>query len=766
MSLLGELQRRNVFKVAVAYAIVGWLLIQVAGTVLPIFEAPRWIIQVFTFLVFLGFPLALLLSWAYELTPEGIKPVQRDRSEQNGKFETRHSFQVLTVGLLLGALLGGGSVWFLNRNSAQRLSVGDLKTQIEQYRQAEEYEAAFASARQLQAMAPNDPELQNIWSAVSIPYDVSTEPAGAHVYRRAYDAVDREWEDLGIAPLENIRLPLGLSRLRFELEGYEPVFRTQLGNPLAAQTVANVALDRTESLPDGMIRVPGWTEDSVAGERTRFDDFFLGRDEVSNREFKAFVDAGGYQQPEFWPQPIVGDDGEIPWAQAMKLFVDRTGRPGPSTWEAGDYPDGQEDYPVAGVSWYEAAAYAKFVRQELPSVYHWRRAFMSGLINGLPWMAPASNLEADSMAPAEEFQGMSWAGAFDMAGNAREWVLNGKGDRRFILGGGWNDPYFVGVDTNFVQPPLDRSATNGFRLAITRDEAGTMARARLPLPDTDRDFTTEKPISDELFETYKRIYSYDSAPLNATVEDTDSNRTWKRERIAFDAAYGEERMILYLYLPVGGSPPYQTVLYWPAIVFFLDSIDDYAIDEYLVKDGRALAFPVYKGIFERGDRSPFPNPSSSAFREATIQWINDLRRSIDYLETRTDIDPTRFGYVGVSWGAEKAPLALSMEPRLRAAVVTVGGVFYNLSLMQGRYLPEVDPATYLPRVDVPVLLLTGEFDSIVPLETSAKPYHELLGTAEPDKKQLIAPGGHFVPRELRIRETLDWFDKYLGPVTR
>jgi len=72
-SVWGELKRRNVVKVAVAYAIVGWLLIEVSSTVLPLFEAPDWIAQVFAFFVILGFPLALILSWAYEITPEGIK---------------------------------------------------------------------------------------------------------------------------------------------------------------------------------------------------------------------------------------------------------------------------------------------------------------------------------------------------------------------------------------------------------------------------------------------------------------------------------------------------------------------------------------------------------------------------------------------------------------------------------------------------------------------------------------------------------------------
>ncbi len=73
MSFFGELRRRNVVKVAVAYAIVGWLLIEVASTVFPIVQLPDWTVTFLTMLILFGFPIALILSWAYELTPEGVK---------------------------------------------------------------------------------------------------------------------------------------------------------------------------------------------------------------------------------------------------------------------------------------------------------------------------------------------------------------------------------------------------------------------------------------------------------------------------------------------------------------------------------------------------------------------------------------------------------------------------------------------------------------------------------------------------------------------
>ncbi|MGD8810415.1 MAG: hypothetical protein PVG24_12470, partial [Gammaproteobacteria bacterium] len=73
MSLIEDLKRRNVFRVAAAYAIVAWLLLQIAGLVFPTFGAPDWVMPVFTVLVILGFPVAILLAWALELTPEGVR---------------------------------------------------------------------------------------------------------------------------------------------------------------------------------------------------------------------------------------------------------------------------------------------------------------------------------------------------------------------------------------------------------------------------------------------------------------------------------------------------------------------------------------------------------------------------------------------------------------------------------------------------------------------------------------------------------------------
>lgn len=94
MNFLAELKRRNVYKVAVAYAVVGWLLVQVATQVFPFLEIPNWATRLVILLIALGFPLALVLAWAFELTPDGIK-----RSETLGSASRRHRVWIYVVGV-------------------------------------------------------------------------------------------------------------------------------------------------------------------------------------------------------------------------------------------------------------------------------------------------------------------------------------------------------------------------------------------------------------------------------------------------------------------------------------------------------------------------------------------------------------------------------------------------------------------------------------------------------------------------------------------
>lgn len=104
-SVWTELKRRNVVKVAMAYAIVGWLLIEIASTVLPTFDAPRWTLQTLTFVIILAFPLALVFAWAFEITPEGLKREKDVDPEQSITHHTGRKLNYAIIALLSAAVI-------------------------------------------------------------------------------------------------------------------------------------------------------------------------------------------------------------------------------------------------------------------------------------------------------------------------------------------------------------------------------------------------------------------------------------------------------------------------------------------------------------------------------------------------------------------------------------------------------------------------------------------------------------------------------------
>jgi dipeptidyl aminopeptidase/acylaminoacyl peptidase len=178
---------------------------------------------------------------------------------------------------------------------------------------------------------------------------------------------------------------------------------------------------------------------------------------------------------------------------------------------------------------------------------------------------------------------------------------------------------------------------------------------------------------------------------------------------------------------------------------------------FIVKAGRALLLPMYKGTYERRAATPPSGPNAS--RDITIQQIKDLSRSVDYLKTRNDLAHERIAYFGTSFGAVMAAFGLAVEKRFKAAVIWSGG----LPLSLAPRLPEAEPFNYLPRVTTPLLMLNGREDFTFPVESSQRPMFRLLGTADQDKRHVLFDGGHIHPFARVEKDTLEWLDKYLGP---
>jgi hypothetical protein len=101
----------------------------------------------------------------------------------------------------------------------------------------------------------------------------------------------------------------------------------------------------------------------------------------------------------------------------------------------------------------------------------------------------------------------------------------------------------------------------------------------------------------------------------------------------------------------------------------------------------------------------------------------------------------------------------AVENRIRVSILDVGGFWWG-----GKPKPEADFINYVSRVTNPTLMLNGKFDMTIPYETMSKPMFDLLGTPDKDKKQIVYPTGHYIPRKELIKESLRWLDKYFGPV--
>jgi dienelactone hydrolase len=639
------------------------------------------------------------------------------------------------------------------------------------------YGESYQLAVEAEKYIPQDSDLVKIFTKISVIPSILTEPPGAAIFIQRYDSLQQNWQYLGTTPIEKIRMPAGFFRFRMEKEGFETVLAGSACfdfNLVRKDIMIPVKLvrklDQKGEIPSGMLRVSG----TVIEDNIKIDDFFIDKYEVTNKQYKEFIDRGGYQKREYWKQKFFEEEMEFSWEQAMKEFVDQTGRPGPATWQAGDYPEGNENFPVAGISWYEAAAFAEFAGKSLPSGVHWSIASgaYTSWIHGASfstYFTPQSNFKGKGSEPVGNNPAITPFGLYDMGGNVREWCWNQTQKGKLIRGGAWDDiPYMFG---NYSQlSPFDRSPKNGFRCVryINPDKIPLKVLEPIVIEES-INYYKISPVPDPIFKIYRDQFAYDQSDLNARIEwKNETARDWIQEKISFDAAYEKERVVAYLFLPKNSKLPYQTVIYFPTSSAQINKSSNnlesqFEFDMYLsilVKNGRAVVYPIYKGTFERGDETLSTlDENSHQYTELFIKMVKDLKRSIDYLETRPDIDTGKLAYLGVSWGAKFGAIIPAVEERLKVSILNVGGLWND-----GR--PEIQPINYLGRIKIPTLMLNGKYDMSFSYELSVKPMFDLLGTP-PDQKELILYlCDHIIPRTEFIKETLNWFDKYLGPVQK
>lgn len=455
----------------------------------------------------------------------------------------------------------------------------------------------------------------------------------------------------------------------------------------------------------------------------------------------------------------------------MALFVDSTGRPGPSGWRFGSFPSDNEHLPVTGISWYEAMAYARFIGKELPTAFHWRRASMGYSERYSPaygHMTANSNF-GQVLLSVGTTTGFSQFGIRDVAGNAREWVRNEYEGKRAVLGASHVQQKYSFATIDGASP-MTRDPQTGFRL-IQRMQ-------KIPEPNLDESLAATntwdpqiEPVSDEVYRVLIEQFSYTPVlSVATTIEQVGTSRI-KRERV--DLAYPDSNQIqsYFVLTPKQKRPPFQPVLVFPNLDYFrlrqdTDPLKVWSGAEVIVEGGRAVILPLYYGMNERysGFTEMEGDAQAGYLREAVVTWRQEIGQVIDHLETRRDMDTSRLVAWGVSYGAVLGLPALAAEPRFKGMLLMFGGLLPDK-------LPAIASAVnYLPRITVPVLMVNGRFDATFPHGTSQQSLFDHLGTPAELKEWYVYEGGHSTYEgELEagvILKSVNWLESRFGPTER
>ena len=162
-------------------------------------------------------------------------------------------------------------------------------------------------------------------------------------------------------------------------------------------------------------------------------------------------------------------------------------------------------------------------------------------------------------------------------------------------------------------------------------------------------YLSARPASDEVFALYESLYAYERDALKPVVEHLDDgSELYRRERVTFDAGYGGERAIASVPARAATAPvPCVVVMPSGSTLLRKGSGESIRPEAYILRSGRAMLYPIFKHTFERFEHAPTYQPVET--RDAVVAWRKDLGRSLDYLETRGDIDSKKLGTSATAW---------------------------------------------------------------------------------------------------------------------
>ncbi|HKR64225.1 MAG TPA: protein kinase [Thermoanaerobaculia bacterium] len=698
----------------------------------------------------------------------------------------RKSYARVIVAIVLIAIAVAATQWWRMRQSRIRTARASIATVVK-LADEQRYFEAVDLARSITPIVGNDPALLAAIEKSMTEVTVETDPPGARAtLRRFTPGRVTQAEDVGVTPLNKYRIARGDYVLTLAKDGYASVERPVSASPIMVEGLEvapplrplHVKLQKAAEVPEGMVavqggsyRLSGWSRPDE--QRVELAPFFIDKYEVTNRDFERFVRAGGYARRELWKHPFVDEHGAtLSFEQAMARFHDTTDLAGPRSWAGQTYPQGQANYPVADITWYEAAAYAEWAGKKLPTVYQWDKAARDGGASWagmmMPWGTAAVNTDltlranlagnAPVAVDARPF-GISPYGAHQMAGNVAEWIRNQAEDGFGAAGGGFDDAFYAFGQVG-AYPPMHSTPKLGFRCVkespdAQGDQGGFAMHLRGKPP-------VLAPVNDAAFAKILARYAYAKTPLQARVIERKKSDDWTRETIEFIGANGKKALAL-LYLPLNARPPYQVIHFVPPadVPLGVRRLDQ-SLEGMLapqIRAGRAGFAVFLEGYIGR------PNPpgaeahprESTEYADDMIANVTDLRRGLDYLATRKDIDMTKLAFFGQSAGSSIGLVLAAVEHRYRSVFMASMGVDSS----DLRSHPAASRVNFVPHMTARKMVLQGRYDEAHPLLTDVLPFFRLF--PEP-KKLVLYDGGHVAPKKIANPAMKQWFDETMGPV--
>ena len=701
--------------------------------------------------------IVLLLAFIFSIYIYFVK--RKNANSSNKKLEKKSKTRLI-VGIISSGLVLLIFVYFFRKINTNQNLVNEIIPELIEVFDSGEISKSFKMSRDLLKRYPNNEIIKNYYSKSSRYVKLKTDKLGIDV--SVMYPGDSTYNYIGKTPIDSFVVPNNYQYhyLKFNYDNAEFIERSRMNHDYRfPENTIEIPMGHKPFLGITLRRM--WLQ-GIDFENINIESFSIAVNEVTNKDFQEFVDAGGYENRIYWDFPFQVGSKTYDFNSSMKMFTGKYGRPGPSNWAYGQFPSGLDNYPVTGISWFEARAYAKFLNLTLPNVYQWLLASGNpeNLMNVNQYVTRNSNYNSTQLREVSNNLG-SYNGLNNIGGNVKEWTLNPNGDNQekfSIMGGAYNEPSYT-FNNYYSLSPFDRSIGNGFRLSKNLTNGQSELDNDI-IPEFKRNFYEIEDVSDEVFDVYKSQFDYNSQPLNSTTSNIENFQDGYSSQIfEMETTYeSDEKLFGYIVFSNKFKDKYDPIIIYPNASSIGSNTDTNLPNQllntfkYLIDEGYAIIHPVYHNTYsrEKTHNTFWPNDSEK-YKNTIIKIGQDYKRSLDYIESRNDFNFENLSYFGYSWGSTTSNYLLAIDDRIKAAVLCVGG------LMMQKSKKEVEAHYYVRRIKTPILHIVGKEDGIFGFEESYKPWKELIGTSK-DKLKLIELDnvGHGLPWDTIRKHHSNW----------